>query len=221
MANPVRVFIADGHEQMRRGLRNLIESRPGFSVCGEAAAGREAFDQVVELLPDVLVLDVELAGLTGIEVTRRIAAALPGTAVLIHTVQDSEATVRLALQAGARGYVLKSDAGTQLLAAIESLSRGEPWFNSLVSRLLLESYLKAAPAEQRPAPVRVDLTAREREILGFVAGGRKSREIAEELGLSIKTIETHRANVMSKLGAHSIAELIRYAIRARLVSLNE
>lgn len=213
----VRVLIADDHEVVRLGLRAIALEDPAFEVCGEASDGRTAVAEALRLKPDVVVLDVAMPALNGLEATRQILEALPRTEVLVLTAHDSESIVHQALRAGARGYVLKSDASAQLLAALGSVSAHKPWFTSSVSELVLAGYLHG---DQRPAnsEPRTQLTRREREVLQLLAEGRSNKEVAAELKIGIKTVETHRANIMNKLALHSVADLVRYAIRNGIVA---
>jgi DNA-binding NarL/FixJ family response regulator len=187
-------------------------------VCGEAATGREAVDKVRSLKPDVVVLDVTMPEMNGLEATRRVLKAAPQTQVLILTMHDSDEVVQEVLDAGARGYVLKSDAGRDLVAAVEALEEGRPFFTTKVADLVLSGFLRNAkePAGQEAARKR--LTSRERELLQLLAEGKSNKEAATALGISVKTVETHRANIMRKLNLHSISELVHYAIRNRIVS---
>jgi DNA-binding NarL/FixJ family response regulator len=211
-----RILIADDHQIIREGLRKVLEEQPGWKVCGETATGRETVAKAIELQPDVIVLDFAMPELNGLEVTRQIRAALPHTEVLILTMHESEQLAREALAAGARGFVLKSDAGTAVVAAVEQLSRHLPFFTAKVSQMVLHGYLhRAEPAEEHAGGNL--LTAREREVIQLVAEGRSSKEVADTLGIRVKTAETHRANIMRKLGLHSVSELVHYAIRNQIV----
>jgi len=211
--SPVRVLVADDHEVVRQGVRALLEAEPGVQVCGEAADGREALDKARQLKPDIVILDIGMPELNGLEATRQILSELPRTEVLILTLHESEQLVREVLAAGARGYVLKSDAGRDLLVAVNALRRHKPFFTSRVSEIVLRD-VRRPPGGPEPAP---SLTPRERQILILLAGGKCGREVAAALGIRLKTVETHRANLMRKLGLHSIGELVRYAIRNRLI----
>ena len=217
MSTGVRILIADDHELIRKGLKAVLQSRPGWVVCGEATHGREAVEKARECRPDVVVMDVTMPDLNGLEATRQIRAALPGTEVLILTMHHSEQLVHEVLAAGARGYLLKSDAGDAVFDAIEALQRHKPYFTPNVSDVLLNAYLDPdRPAAGRPGVLQA-LTPRENEIVQLIAEGRSSKEIAGILGISEATTETHRANLMRKLGIHSVSEIVRYAIRNRLI----
>ena len=214
-----RILIADDHEVVRKGLRSLLESEPGFEVVGEASNGREAVERATVAKPDVVVLDIGMPELNGLEATRRIVKAAPRTEVLILTVYETEEVIREVLRAGARGYVLKSDAGRLLLSAVESVSAHKPFFTSRVSELVLAGFLSGdglRPSGETPpgAP----LTPRERECLQLLAEGKTNKEVAASLGIGLKTVETHRMNLMAKLGLHSVVDLVRYAIRNGIVA---
>jgi DNA-binding NarL/FixJ family response regulator len=214
----VRILVADDHEIVRQGLRALLEAQPGWQVVAEAIDGREALDKAKRLRPDVVVLDVSMPNLNGLEATRQIRKALPETEVLILTMHDSEQLVREVLEAGARGYVLKSDAGRELVTAVESVRNSKPYFTSRVSEIVLDGYLHAGErSDAFNAPRTVRLSPREREIVQLLAEGKSNKEVAVALHISVKTAETHRTNLMRKLDLHSISELVRYAIRNKMV----
>lgn len=207
----LRILLADDHEMVRHGLRALIEDQPGWQVCGEANTGRAAVAKARELKPDIVVMDFTMPELNGMEATRQIRAGLPRTQVLILTMHESEELVREMLNAGARGYVLKSDAGNALVDALKALAEQKPYFTSKISAHVLQGYLNPTTRE---SPT---LTPREREIVQLVAEGRSTKEVADKLGISPKTAETHRTNIMRKLNIHSVSDLVRYAIRNKLV----
>jgi DNA-binding NarL/FixJ family response regulator len=207
----LRILLADDHAMVRQGLRAVIEEQRGWEVCGEALTGREAVAQALELKPDIVVMDFTMPELNGMEATRQIRAALPRTQVLILTMHESEELIPEVLAAGARGYLLKSDAGGSLVEAIQSLAGQKPYFTSKVSALVLKGYLNPSTREN---PV---LTPREREIVQLVAEGKSTKEVADKLNISPKTAETHRTNIMRKLNLHSLSQLVRYAIRNKLV----
>ncbi len=212
----VRILVADDHEVVRRGVRGLVESRPDWIVCGEATNGREAVEQAGRLAPDVVILDIAMPELNGLEAARRIHKAAPRTEVLILTMHRSEELVRQVLAAGARGYLLKSDAGRDLLAAVDAVAGHRPFFTPRVGEQVVRGYLADAAAPVRGHSDR-ELTGREREIVQLLAEGKSNKEIATRLGIQTKTVETHRANIMRKLGHHGLSDLVRYAIRNRLV----
>lgn len=212
----VRILLADDHDVVRRGLCEMLNAQPGWEVCGEAANGREAVKLALKLKPDVAVLDLSMPDLNGLEATRQIRREVPQTEVLIFTMHETEQLIREVLAAGARGYVLKSDAGRSLVSAVEALSRHKPFFTAKVSEALLETYLKSSFKPEENSAFRA-LTDREREIVQLLAEGRSNKEVAANLSISVKTVETHRATVMRKLGINSIVELVHYAIRNQIV----
>lgn len=211
---PLRILVADDHEVVRQGVRALLRTRPEWQVCGEAATGREAVEKVKALRPHVVVLDIGMPQLNGLDTTRQILDENPRTEVLILTLHESDEVVRRVLNAGARGYVLKSDAGKHLVNAVEALSRHKPYFSSKVATSLVEHSLLADSSRSTPASV---LTPREREIVQLLAEGKSNKEISTALTLSIHTVETHRSNIMHKLGFHSLSDLVRYAVRNTIV----
>src|SRR6266404_5676088 len=215
---PVRILVADDHEIVRRGLRALLDDQPNWEVVGEAVSGREAVDKAKQLMPDVAVIDITMPELNGFEATRQILKAAPQTEVLILTMHESEQIVREVLDAGARGYVLKSDAGRDLVAAVEALCQHRTFFSSKIADMLLHAYLRANQrASGETEPARGRLTAREREIVQLLAEGKSNKEVAQALNISIKTAETHRTNIMNKLDLRSITALVRYAVRNNIV----
>ena len=208
----VRVLLADDHEVLRRGLRQIIEDQPGWTVCGEAGTGREAVDLAAQEKPDIAVVDISMPELNGLEATRQIRKASPRTEVLVFTMHENESLVREVLSAGARGYLMKSDAARHIVAAIEALSKHKPFFTSNVSETLLEGFLRAGTRNDTGTD-RETITPREREIIQLLAEGHSNKAVAAKLGISVKTAETHRATIMRKLGASSVVEIVRYAIR--------
>lgn len=213
----VRILLADDHDVVRQGLRALLESRDGWEVCGEAATGREAVALTKRLKPDLVVLDISMPELNGLEAARHILRAVPRVEVLMLTMHESEEMAREALAAGVRGYVLKSDAARQLLAAVEALAEHKPYFTPRVSQMVLNGYMRASEAAKPGRLSRSLLTSRERELVQLLAEGRSNKEAAASLGISVKTVETHRGNVMRKLGMHSVADLVHYAIRNKMI----
>ncbi|HXV62815.1 MAG TPA: response regulator transcription factor [Vicinamibacteria bacterium] len=210
-----QILLADDHELVRKGLREVLAKRPDWNVCGEAVTGREAVSKAKELKPEVVILDVSMPELNGVEATREIVQSCPKTEVLVLTVHDSDGLIREILDAGARGYVLKSDATTKLVAAIESLLVRKPYFTSHVHQIVLEGYLDGVKP-LKGEPLR-RLTSRETQILQLLAEGRSNKEVASILDISVKTVETHRTNIMRKLGVHSVVELVRYAIKNEII----
>jgi DNA-binding NarL/FixJ family response regulator len=210
-----RVLIADDHEIVRCGIRTLVESHPGWTVCGEARDGREAVVKAEELKPDLVVLDVAMPTLNGVDAARQILKVRPGTPILILTVYESEEMIRQVLAVGARGFLLKSDAAQNLLLAIEALQRRATFFTARAAEMMLDGYMHRGVDPDNSSKDR--LTAREREVVQLLAEGNSSKDVAVILNLSVKTIEAHRTNVMRKLDVHSLAALVRYAVRNSIV----
>ena len=211
----LRILVADDHEVARKGVRALLEAHPGWEVCGEAADGREAVSSASRLKPDLVLLDIGMPGLNGLDATRQIIASAPQTRVLILTMHDSEQVVREVLAAGALGFLLKSDAGRDLVAAVEALQHRRTFFTTKVAQLVLEGYLRPVTDDDRL--YRAVLTPREREVIQLLAEGKTTKEVATTLNLSVKTAETHRTNLMRKLDLHSVVELTLYAVRNGIV----
>ena len=212
---PFRILIVDDHAVVRRGVRALLEGHDGWEVCGEATNGHEAIAKVIELEPDLVVLDVSLPGLNGLEATPQILKASPNTEVLVLTMHHSDELVRQVLRSGAKGYVLKSDADHSLVEAIESVRQHKPFVTNAVTEFALDSFLKGDTGESEVP--KVPTTPRERQIIQLVAESRSSKEVAATLGISVKTVESHRTNIMRKLRLRSVSDLVRYAIRNRIV----
>jgi DNA-binding NarL/FixJ family response regulator len=215
--NTFRILVADDHEIVRRGIRSLIENHPGWEVCGEAVDGREAVEKVRELRPDMVLVDVSMPNLNGLDAARQILDIAPQTRVLILTMHESEQIVREVLEVGARGFLLKSDAARDLVSAIQALQRRTTFFTSSVAEMVLNGFLDRRGETQKVPKDR--LTPREREVVQLLAEGKSSKEVAGVLNLSVKTAETHRTNVMRKLDLHSVADLVRYAVRNNLVQV--
>jgi DNA-binding NarL/FixJ family response regulator len=215
-----RILLADDHEVVRAGLRALLEEQSGWEVVAEAVDGRDAVEKASKLKPDVVVIDIAMPSLNGLEAVRQIVKAVPNTKVLVLTMYDSDPLIQQVLQAGARGYLLKSDAGRDLVSAIDALRRNKTFFTPKVSQMVLEGYLDKSPREKEAEdePESLRLTSRQREIVQLLAEGKSSKEVAAVLGLSVKTAETHRANIMRKLDCHSVTELVRYAIRNHIIA---
>ncbi len=213
----VRILIADDHEMIRRGLRHVLEQHPGWEICGEAANGRQAVELALKTIPNVVLLDLSMPEMNGLEATRAIRKALPHTEVLVFTVHETEELMRDVLSAGARGYLLKADASRNIVAAVEALADHKPYFTWKVSKSMLDTYLAHGQASRENAPAFSQLTAREREVIQLLAEGRSNKAVSALLGISVKTVETHRAAIMKKLGISSIAELVRYAIRNKVI----
>lgn len=213
----LKLLLADDHEVVRKGLRSILETQRDCEVVGEAADGRQAVALVKELNPDIVILDISMPLLNGLEATRQILKIRPQTKVLVLTVHEADPLIRDVLDAGARGYILKSDAGRDLVSAVESLRRNKTFFTSRVSQMILDGFLRGDthPAASDGGGIR--LTPRQREIVQLLAEGKSSKEVAVALDLSVKTAETHRANIMRKLDCHSVSEVVRYAIRNKII----
>jgi len=212
----LRILIADDHEVARRGIRALLEAHPGWEVIAEESNGRDAVSSVARLKPDVALLDIGMPSLNGLDATRQILAVAPTTRVLILTMHDSEQVVREVLAAGARGFLLKSDAGRDLISAVEALQFRRTFFTTKVAQLVLEGYLHPGPSDADQL-ARSVLTPREREVIQLLAEGKTTKEVATTLNLSVKTAETHRTNLMRKLDLHSVVDLTLYAVRNGIV----
>lgn len=217
----LRILVADDHELARNGIRTVLESHPGWEVCGEAKDGRESVELAAVTKPDVVLLDIGMPNLNGLEAARQILAVAPDTAILILTMHDSDSVIREVLRAGARGFLLKTDAGRDLVAAVEALQRQRTFFTTRVSQMVLDGYLDRQSKGPEPRQdISGDvLTSREREVIQLLAEGKTSKEVAVALNLSVKTAETHRTNLMRKLGLHSVADLTRYAVRNGIVQV--
>jgi DNA-binding NarL/FixJ family response regulator len=214
--NPLRIVIVDDHAVVRRGVRALLESQPGWEVAGEAVTGREAVDLAKRLNPDIVVMDLSLPELNGLDAARQILKDSPRTEVLVLTMHHSEELVRNVLQAGARGYVLKSDADQSLIAAVESLRDHKPFLTPTVTEFVLDDYVHRAEEDVVNGGT---VTPREREIIQLLAEGKSNKETASALSVSVKTVEAHRANIMRKLRLRSVSDLVRYAIRNKIVQV--
>lgn len=217
----LRILIADDHEVARRGIRAVLENHPGWEVCGEAKDGRESVELAATTRPDLILLDIGMPNLNGLEAARQILTTDPDIAILILTMHDSDNVVREVLRAGARGFLLKSDAGRDLVAAVEALQSQRTFFTTRVSQMVLDGFLdreKTGQSIKRDDSSDV-LTSREREVIQLLAEGKTSKEVAVALNLSVKTAETHRTNLMRKLDLHSVADLTRYAVRNGIVQV--
>jgi DNA-binding NarL/FixJ family response regulator len=214
----LRLLVADDHDVVRKGVRTLLEEQPGWEVVAEASNGREAVEKAKLLRPDVTILDLIMPELNGLEAAREILKSVP-TKILILTVYDSDPLIRQTLEAGAQGYVLKSDAGRDLVSAVDALRRNKTFFTPKVAQMVLEGYLgrPSKTNEDDSNKVGLRLTARQRQILQLLAEGKSSKEVAAALNISVKTAETHRANIMRRLDYHSVSKLVRYAIRHHVI----
>lgn len=217
MARPIRILLADDHAILRDGIRALLSDEPDLEVVGEAENGRQALEQARGLRPDIVVLDIGMPLLSGLEATRVIRRDVPEARVLILTMHHNEEYLAQVLGAGASGYVLKDAAGRELVSAIRQVAQGEPFFSPSVATTLAAFYLRSLEAEKTHDPYD-DLTVREREILQLVAEGFTNRQIAEMLSLSIKTVKTHRLHLMQKLDLHDRTELVKYAFQKGIIT---
>jgi DNA-binding NarL/FixJ family response regulator len=213
MNSNLRILLADDHEIVRQGLRALVQTHPGWEVCGEAVDGWDAIQKARELKPDVIALDIGMPNLNGLEAAREILRETPKTKILFLTIYDTEQAVKSAVQIGARGLILKSDAARELLVAIEAIQRNATYFSSQTSQALLRPDLRG----NRRSSDKDTLTKRERQVIQLLAEGKSTKEVASMLELSVKTAETHRSNIMGKLGLHSISELVLYAVKNSIV----
>ncbi len=213
-----RILIADDHEIVRQGLKSIITAQSDWEVVGEAITGREAVELSRRHKPNLIIMDIGMPELNGLEAARQILKESPAIEILVLTMHESEQLVREVLDTGARGYVLKSDAGRELVAAVDALRHHKPYFTTKVSEMVLTEYLRRGPrVEESNDSPRMLLTPREREIVQLLAEGKTNKEVANSLDISVKTAETHRARIMAKLGLRSIGELVRYAVRNRIV----
>lgn len=218
-AQKLRILIADDHDIIRRGLRQLLMAKPGWEICGEAKNGREAVAAAAQLKPDVIVMDISMPELNGLEAARQLQKNSPQIGVLILTMYFTDQLVREVIDCGARGYILKSDADKELVNAVEALANRRTYFTREASEILLKGYSRPDVVLDCKATARNRLTAREREIVQLLADGKSSKEVANTLKISVKTAETHRANIMRKLELHSVSELVRYAIRNQITQV--
>jgi DNA-binding NarL/FixJ family response regulator len=217
---PIRLLIADDHEIVRRGLRTVLETRPGWVVAAEASDGREAVEKAKQVKPHITILDISMPTMNGLEAARQIIKHVPETKVLILSIHDSDSLIRKILEAGARGYLLKSDASRDLVSAVDALLWNKTFFTRQVEQIVLEGYFRKNGGRDDDDDNGVDalrLTARQREIVQLLAEGKSSKEVATTLEISIKTAETHRANIMRRLDCHSVTELVRYAVRNHII----
>jgi DNA-binding NarL/FixJ family response regulator len=212
-----RILVADDHEVVRKGVTQILTSQPDFEVISEVQTGRAAVTEALRLKPDVLVMDVMMPDLNGLEATRQIMKSVPHAQVLILSMHESEELVREVLACGARGYVLKSDAGRELVSAVSALSQKRPFFTSSVSEIVLEGFLRTGTVKLPVPEESGRLSAREREIVQLLAEGKTNKEVAAHLHISVKTVETHRSHIMQKLNLNSVSDLVRYAIRNKMV----
>ncbi|MGH9870415.1 MAG: response regulator [Candidatus Polarisedimenticolia bacterium] len=216
---PIRVLLADDHTLVRAGIRSLLESQPGVEVVAESGDGRETLELIIKHEPDVALLDIGMPGLNGLEVARRVAKESPRTRIVVLSMYADRTYLRQALRAGVAGYLLKGAAVAELPLALESVMRGETYLTPRISQEVVQGFLRESQNEE-PGPLE-GLTKRQREILQLIAEGRSTKEIAQILDVSVKTIETHRMRMMDRLGIHDVPGLVRFAIRAGIVSPTE
>jgi len=209
----LRILIADDHDVIRHGVRSLLARRPEWKICGEAASGREAIEKTGKLRPDLVLLDITMPGLDGIQAIPQILKASPNVQILVFTMHDSGEMATKVLAAGASGLVLKSDAGQDLVLAARSIEKNKPFLSPAVTKIMLAELVKTGT----PGPSPSDLTPRELEILKLLAQGRANKEVAADLGISAKTAGAHRANIMRKLKFRTYGDLIHFAIRHKII----
>jgi DNA-binding NarL/FixJ family response regulator len=210
----LRIMVADDHDLVRQGLRSMLEAQPGWMVCGEATTGREAVDLAQQLQPDIVVIDVHMPEVDGLQATREILAANPQTEVLILTVDETREIMQEAKEVGARGIVMKTDAALDLVAAVAALAQHESFYTPKASQILLQHHVHPLGVSSAAT---VRLSERERDVVVLVAEGLGNKQVGATLGISVKTVESHRRNIMRKLGLKSSADLVRYAVRDGLV----
>src|SRR5580698_3610127 len=216
----LRILVADDHEVVRRGLCTLLQAHDGWEICGEAKDGREAVEMAKQLRPDVVILDIGMPNLNGLAATRQLSQQYPHLKIIVLTITDSDQVIREALDAGARGFVLKSDAVRDLVSAVDALQRGQMFFTPRVNEMVLAGFLEKGTVAPRGAtPKFPSLTTSEREVIQLLAEGKSSKEVASVLNLSTKTAETHRSNIMRKLGFHSIRDLVLYAVKNNIIQV--
>jgi DNA-binding NarL/FixJ family response regulator len=214
---PLRILIADDHDLMRRGVKTLIESHAGWEVCGEARTGREAVALTLEIVPDIAILDIGMPDMDGLEAARRIRKESAKTEILILSGHYSDQLIREIVNAGIRGYILKSDSDRDLAIAVETLATHKPFFTRYATEMIHSTFSLGQRLTKTPQSLGDRLTAREREVVKLLSGGMKSKKVASALGISIKTVETHRSNAMRKLDLHNMNELVRYAVRNQII----
>ena len=211
----VKLLIADDHEVVRRGIRALIQEQAGWQIAAEANDGRDAVTKAAECQPDVAILDITMPSLNGLDAAKQIAKLAPRTKILILTIHDSDQLIPKVLEAGARGYILKTDAGRDLIVAVKALLSNKTFFTPKVAQIVMDGYLGKKP--RSVGEEFSQITGREREVVQLLAEGKSSKEVANALGISVKTAETHRANIMRKLEMHSVSELVRYAVKNQMI----
>jgi DNA-binding NarL/FixJ family response regulator len=212
---PLSILIADDHPVVRSGVRTLLERRPEWKICGEAATGRETIQKAGKLRPDLVLLDLNMPEMDGLEAMPEILSVCPSTKIIVLTVHDSGEMAAQVLAAGAKGLVLKSDAATDLVRAVQSIHKGQPFLSPTVTRIILGQLAKAS----QPGPLPSDVTTRELDTLKLLAVGRSNKEVATDLHISVKTVNVHRAHIMRKLKLHTYSDLIHFAIRHQIVEI--
>ena len=216
----LKILVADDHDIIRRGLKQLLTARTGWEICGEAKTGREALVLTEQFKPDIVILDVSMPDLNGLEAARRIHRMFPKIGILILTLHFSDMLVRDIVEAGARAYIMKSDTDRDLVAAVEALANRRTFFTARAADMLYNEHAQPGTSGSDPQAITRDrLTPREREIVQLLAEGKSSKEVAVALGISVKTAETHRANIMRKLELHSVSEVVRYAVKNQIIEV--
>lgn len=213
----LRLVVADDHALMRRGICDLLETEPGWEIVAQAVNGREAVDAVARTRPDVLVIDLAMPELNGLTAAREILRSFPRVEIVLLTMHNTDQTIREVLECGARGYVLKSDAEQDLIAAVKAVSQGKPFFTPSVAEVVLKGYLRQNARPETPERMQ-ELTNREREVVQLLAEGKGNKEVAVAMRVSVKTVEAHRSNINRKLSIRSTSELVRYAVRNAIVA---
>ena len=213
----LRLVVADDHALMRRGICDLLEAEPGWEIVAQAVNGREAVDAVARTRPDVLVIDLAMPELNGLTAAREILRSFPRVEIVLLTMHNTDQTIREVLECGARGYVLKSDAEQDLIAAVKAVSQGKPFFTPSVAEVVLKGYLRQNARPETPERMQ-ELTNREREVVQLLAEGKGNKEVAVAMKVSVKTVEAHRSNINRKLSIRSTSELVRYAVRNAIVA---
>jgi DNA-binding NarL/FixJ family response regulator len=216
----LRILIADDHQLVRNGIKALLQSHAGWEICGEATTGREAVAKAEELIPDLVILDISMPDLNGADAARRIRKISKNTEILILSMHYSDQLIRETIDAGALGYILKSDSDHDLLLAVEALTRHKPFFTSKAKKVILNEFIREGAFTNISTISTVlhnPLSSREREIVQLIAEGKNSRKVSLYLGISAKTVETHRTNIMRKLEIHNVSELVRYAVRNKII----
>ncbi|HEV2520889.1 MAG TPA: response regulator transcription factor [Candidatus Acidoferrales bacterium] len=213
----LKILVVDDHDLMRLGVRALLGEHEGWEICGEARNGREAIEKTEQLKPDIVILDITMPEMNGLEAARRIRKTFPSVEVLILSVHYSDQLIREIVNAGARGFLVKGDSERDLITAIEALSKHKSFFTPRATDVIINKLQGNGGREAEPELMGNRLTPREREIVQLLAEGKSSKEVAKSLSISVKTAETHRANIMRKLELHSVSELVRYAVRNQIV----